>query len=99
MLKVNFDGAVFQDTYHVGIGVVIRDFEGKVLNALFERTKLPPTVDDVEAMACRRANEFAIENGLQQTLFEGDLAIVINYIKDAHLVWLRLGTLLRTSST
>ena len=82
LLKVNFDGAVFQDTLNVGIGVVIRDFEGKVLNALSERTKLPPTVDDVEAMACRRANEFAIENGLQQALFEGDSAIVINYIKD-----------------
>ena len=81
MLKVNFDGAVFQDTYHVGIRVVIRDFEGKVLNALSERTKLPPTVDDVEAMACRRANEFAIENGLQQALFEGDSATVINYIQ------------------
>ena len=39
-------------------------------------------MDDVEEMACRRAIEFAIENGLQQALFEGDLVIVINYIKD-----------------
>ena len=82
LLKVNFDGAVFQDTYHVGIGVVIKDSEGKVLSALSERTKLHPTVDDVEAMACRRAIEFAIESGLQQALFEGDSATVINYIND-----------------
>ena len=38
-------------------------------------------MDDVEAMACRRAIEFAIENGLQQALFEGDSATVINYIQ------------------
>ena len=30
LLKVNFDGAVFQDMYHAGIGVVIRDSKGKV---------------------------------------------------------------------
>ena len=81
LLKVNFDETVFQDTYHAGIGVVIRDSEGKVLSALSERIKLPPTMDDVEAMACRRAIEFAIENGLQQALFEGDSATVINYIQ------------------
>ena len=57
LLKVNFDGAVFQDMYHAGIGVVIKDSEGKVLSVLSERTKLPPMVDDVEAMACRRAIE------------------------------------------
>ena len=81
LLKVNFDETVVQDMYHAGIGVVIRDSEGKVLSALSERIKLPPTVDDVEAMACRRAIEFAIENGLQQALFEGDSATVINYIQ------------------
>ena len=38
-------------------------------------------MDNVEAMACRRAIEFAIENGLQQALFEGDSLTVINYIQ------------------
>ena len=74
-MKVNFDGTVFQDTYHARLSVVIRDFEGKVLSVLSERTKLPPTVDDVEAMTYKRAIEFAIENGLQQSLFGGDSAV------------------------
>ena len=82
LLKENFDGAVFQDTYHARIGVVIKDSKGKVLSALSERIKLPTTVDDVEAMACRRAIEFAIENGLQQALFKRDSTTIINYIKD-----------------
>ena len=38
-------------------------------------------MDDVEAMACRRAIEFATEYGLQQAVFEGDSATVLNYIQ------------------
>uniref|UniRef100_A0A7N2LEQ1 RNase H type-1 domain-containing protein n=1 Tax=Quercus lobata TaxID=97700 RepID=A0A7N2LEQ1_QUELO len=48
-----------------GLGVVIRDHEGKVIGALSERIALPPSVDDVEALACRRAISFARKIGLQ----------------------------------
>ena len=64
LLKVNFDGALFMDTSHAGISAVIRDLAGKVIGALSERIALPTTVDDVEALACRRAIEFAMEKDL-----------------------------------
>ena len=52
--KVNSDGAIFQDSGSTGLGVVVRDSEGMVIAALSERIALPPTVEDVEALACRR---------------------------------------------
>ena len=38
-------------------------------------------MDDVEALACRRAIEFAMEKGLQQVIFKGDSATVLNCIQ------------------
>lgn len=69
---MNFDGA--------SISVVIRDSTGNILGALLERITLPLTVYHIEALACKRAIEFAIENGLQQVVFKGDFATVLNYI-------------------
>nr|XP_023895477.1 uncharacterized protein LOC112007374 [Quercus suber] len=66
----NFDGAFFQDIAAAGLGVVIRDHEGKVIGALFERIALPTFVDDVEALACRRAISFALKIGPQVVVFE-----------------------------
>ena len=80
LLKVNFDGALFMDSCKAGIGVVIRDSAGKVIWALSERIPLPKTVEDVEALAYRRAIEFALEKGLQQVVLEGDSATILNSI-------------------
>ena len=57
--KVNFDGAIFQKLGTAGIGAVIRDHEGRVIGAMSERIALPPSVEHVEALACRRAILFA----------------------------------------
>ena len=58
--------------------MVIRDHEGSVIGALSERIALPPSVEDVEALAGRRAIAFAKEIGLQEVIFEGDAEIIIN---------------------
>ena len=77
LYKANFDGAIFRDIYSASIGVVIRDCLGEIINSLMERLVLPPTVEDVEALACRRAISFALEIGLQEVMFKGDSDIVI----------------------
>ena len=79
--KINFDGATFIDTDSAGLGVVARDLDGMVITPLSERIKLPPTVADLEALACRRAILFALELGLQDVVFEGDLEVIINHLK------------------
>ena len=55
-----------------GIGVVIHDSEGEVIATLLERISLPPSVENVEAMSCRRAMHFALEIGIRDVVFEGD---------------------------
>ncbi|XP_075645135.1 uncharacterized protein LOC142616141 [Castanea sativa] len=71
-LKVNYDGALFKEIWQAGIGVVVRDAEGRVRGALSDRTMLPRTVEEVEAIACRTAVRFALERGLEEVVFEGD---------------------------
>ena len=58
--------------------MVIRDQEGSVIGALSERIALPPSVEDVEALAGRRAILFAQELGLLEVIFEGDAEIIVN---------------------
>ena len=79
-------GALFQDCSKAGIGVVIRDSEGLVIGALFEKIPLPPSVEDVEALACRRGIIFAIELGLQEVVVEGDSEVLIKKLK---YIWFR----------
>ena len=78
--KANSDGVIFQDTGTAGIGVVIRDSEGMVIAALSERITLPSTVEDVEALGCRKAISFSIELGLQDVVFEGDSEIIYKHL-------------------
>ena len=76
--KVNFDGAIFQELEAAGIGVVIRDHEGRVTGAMSERIALPPSIEHVEALACRRAILFARDFNLQIVTLEGDSETIIN---------------------
>lgn len=91
--KANFNGALFRDSSSAGIGVVVRDFEGNVIGALFERIGLPASVLEAEALACRRVVSFAIEIGLQEVVSEGDSETIINSLNSdcsclAHFVHL-----------
>ena len=78
--KANFDGALFKSTNSVGLGVVIRDTNGAVIGALSARVPLPQSVAMVEALACKRAIQFAVVIGLHDVIFEGDAAVVISAI-------------------
>lgn len=79
-LKPNCDGAIFHGLNCAGLGVVIRNTEDLVIAALSERVPLPPSVDDLEAMAWRRSVTFAIEIGLQDVIFEGDSKVVYKHL-------------------
>lgn len=86
-----------------GTGIVIRDFDGEVIAALTERITLPPSVEEVEALACRRAISFAAEIGLRDVVIEGDsVSNTTPQIWSAwlHLViWWRIRSVLLKSST
>lgn len=78
--KVNFDGAIFQDVRLAVIGIVIHDSKGEVIAALSEKTYLPPTVEDIYALACRRAMSFAHEVGLRDVVIEVDSETIIKHL-------------------
>ena len=63
-LKANCDGAIFNGLDCAGLGIVIWNSEGSVIATLSEKVTLPPSVDDLEALAWQRSVTFAIELGL-----------------------------------
>lgn len=75
-LQVNYDGAIFQDHGRAGIGVVIRNSMGEVMASLSQQIPLPTTVAQDEALAARRAIEFAVELGVTRAIIEGDSEII-----------------------
>lgn len=79
--KVNFDGALFEKDQCAGISVVIRNDQGLVMASLSQRIPLPFTVIEVEALAARRAVEFAADIGLDRVIVEGDSQVLIDSIK------------------
>ena len=78
--KANFDRALFKSSNSARLGVIIRDTNGVVIGVLSARVPLPQSVALVEALACRRVVQFAVEIGLHEVIFEGDAAVVINAI-------------------
>lgn len=51
----------FKRTNSAGLGVIIRNNKGAVIGALAMRIPLPQSVAAIEALACRRAVQFAID--------------------------------------
>ncbi|KAL0016437.1 hypothetical protein SO802_003506 [Lithocarpus litseifolius] len=78
LVKLNFDAAVFSPLNLAGIGVIARDWNGAVLGALSMPISLSQTVNEMEAIACRKAVQFAKELRLQKVVFQGDSLVVIN---------------------
>ena len=70
--KINFDGATFADDNSAGLGVVIRNKDGRVMASLSQKIPLPMSVIEVEVLAARRALELAVELGFDHVILEGD---------------------------
>ena len=80
--KVNYDGADFAEQGRAGIGVIIRNSDGDVMASMSQQVQLPTTVTQVEAMAARKAAEFALEIGFNKVVLEGDSEIVYKDLKN-----------------
>ncbi|XP_075644984.1 uncharacterized protein LOC142615973 [Castanea sativa] len=84
LFKINFDGSVFENLGWAGLGVAIRDAEGRIIAALSQKIPLPRSVDMVEALAARRAITFAHEISIFQAEVEGDSLKVISALNNPH---------------
>ena len=77
-LKINFDGAIFRKTDEAGLGVVVRDHQGRVMASMSQKIKLPSSSDEVEALAAVRAISFALELHLPSIIVKGDSELIIS---------------------
>ena len=80
--KINYDGAVFTQQRKAGLGAVIRNEKGEVLASMTQLAPLPTTVAQVEALAARRAMEFALELGFNRVILEGDSEVICKELQD-----------------
>ena len=62
--KVNFDAAVFRRSTLAGIGVIAHNHDGEAVGALSSPIPMAQSVADLEALACLKAAQFALEIGL-----------------------------------
>ena len=81
-LKINFDGATFNEMGTAGIGVVVHNCSGSVLGALSQRIQLPTFVATVEFLACRKPMLFAKELRAMDCIFKGDAEVIIQAIRN-----------------
>ena len=81
-LKINFDGTIFADRDCAGIGALIRNDAGLIMASLTQQIPLPTFVIEVEALATRRALEFALELGFDDITLEGDSELLIRNMKN-----------------
>ena len=77
--KANFDVALFEHCNCAGLGVVVRDCNGKVIAALSQRIALPHSVEQAESQAVTLAKELC----LSRMAFEGDCQKVIAAINSS----------------
>lgn len=73
--KVNVDGATFKDSRQCGLGVVVRNDKGEIMEALSKKIRSP--LLEAEAKAAKCGLIFAWELGLREVIIEGDSEAVI----------------------
>ncbi|XP_042944124.1 uncharacterized protein LOC122278076 [Carya illinoinensis] len=76
--KFNWDAAVRAKEGRVGIGVIVRDFQGQVVGTVRAQRPLRGTPFDAEAYGLLVATEFTRDLGLQQVYLEGDAKRVVD---------------------
>ena len=82
LIKINFKGAVFKETEEAGLGIVVRDSQGKVLASLVEKIRLPSSSNEVEALATIQAITLAMDLNLPSFIVEGDSKVVISALRN-----------------
>lgn len=70
LVKINFDGAVFEDANMSGVGMVIRDNNGFVLASCSKKIPQAYKPDKIETLATVKALSFAHELGFRCAIWK-----------------------------
>ena len=80
MYKLNFNTAVFTGIQCSSFGAIIRKSYGEVMAAMFVKGPSVNSSEKVEALAYRKAIEFAMEAGFSKLIIEGDNTAVMKAV-------------------
>ncbi|KAL0001579.1 hypothetical protein SO802_015360 [Lithocarpus litseifolius] len=80
LYKLNFDAAVFAGTQSSRFGVVIRNSASELMAAMSVKGPSVSCSEEAEALACRKALEFAVESGFTEIIIEGDNVAVMKAV-------------------
>ncbi|XP_075633540.1 uncharacterized protein LOC142606004 [Castanea sativa] len=80
--KINVDGAVFASQKFMGIGVLIRDLEGRLVGACSKKIQAPLGLVEVEAKAVEFGLLFAKDMMIRDFILEGDSLVLMNALKE-----------------
>ncbi|XP_040987783.1 uncharacterized protein LOC121235501 [Juglans microcarpa x Juglans regia] len=94
VFKVNCDASVDKVNCRVGVGVIVRDWTGKVIGSLRSQRDLFPDAYLAEAFATLKAVILGKQLGLQSIILEGDAQKVVNDIKGAVDHWTPTGLMI-----
>ena len=89
--KANWDIAIDKVNKCMGMGIIIRDYQGFVQAALCRNISSVRDPGSAEALGVLTAVEFCRDLGLLDIILEGDCLQVIKAIKDPELPWCTYG--------
>ena len=81
ILKVNFDGAIFQEQNFVGMGVVIRDDKCQVVASMDEKITLPYSITTTDVIVAMRALKLALAISLSPIVLKEDSKNTIDALR------------------
>jgi hypothetical protein len=81
ILKVNWDAAVDGGGKKIGMGAIVRDFDGKALAMMCDSLDLIHNPLLAEALAARRAVELCLLMGIRKAILEGDSLQVVQALQ------------------
>jgi hypothetical protein len=79
--KLNWDAALDKNQRLIGVGIVARDFEGKVIAAMCSFQRYISDSSVAEAFGARLCAEFGLFLGLRSVILEGDALEVVQELK------------------
>lgn len=93
-VKINVDGAVFQQCGEIGLGVIVRDANGVIVAWRQDRYASFCSAECVEALATKMGFQLAIDRGWQCIIIEGDCANVLRNIESNNPTFVDYGNIL-----
>ncbi|KAL4296847.1 hypothetical protein GQ457_12G013350 [Hibiscus cannabinus] len=84
-IKVNVDGAWSRERSLAAVGIVARDHNGMVVDAMAQRKEGPHTASTIEACAFAEGVRMALQHGWPRVQIEGDAQQIVAQLKGTRL--------------